>query len=302
MRNGAALLLLCFSAAFALQEAGPRPPEDVLFEREVTYGKGGGEDLKLNLARPRLVDGQPFDPEQHRLPCVVVIHGGGWAAGRKEQHDTLTWEFARRGYVSATVGYRLVPKALFPAQIEDVKCAVRFLRAHARKYGLDPDRMGAMGFSAGGHLAMMLGVMGPGDGLEGEGGWADQSSQVQAVVNFFGPTDFVSADFPEASRGIVARWIGGARREKPEEYRRASPIAYVSKGDAPILHFQGTKDALVPHTQIYAMVDAMTAAGVPGRAEFIVGAGHGLRPPELGRTSEATFAFFDQHLKRAARK
>jgi acetyl esterase/lipase len=298
----AALLLLGTAAAFALQEPGPQPPDDVLFERDVVYGKGGGEDLKLNLARPRSVEGRPFDPAQHRLPCVVVIHGGGWAAGRKEAHDNLTWEFARRGYVSATVGYRLVPKALFPAQIEDVKCAVRFLRAHADKFGIDPERIGAMGFSAGGHLSMMLGVMGKEDGLEGEGGWADQSSQVQAVVNFFGPTDFVSADFPEASRGIVARWIGGTRQEKPEEYRRASPITYVSKGDAPILHVQGTQDALVPHSQVYVMVDAMTAAGVPGRAELIVGAGHGWGPPELARTLEATYAFFDRYLKRGAKK
>lgn len=297
-------VLFIFGAfcAVALQERAPRPPEDVLFERDVTYGKGSGEDLKLNLARPRWVEGAPFDPARHRLPCVVVIHGGGWAAGRKEQHDPLTWEFARRGYISATIGYRLVPKALFPAQIEDVKCAVRFLRARAGRYGIDPDRMGAMGFSAGGHLSMMLGVMGPGDGLEGEGGWADQPSHVQAVVNFFGPTDFASADFPEASRGIVARWIGGTRQEKPEEYRRASPITYVSKGDAPILHFQGTKDALVPHTQIYVMVDAMTAAGVSGRAEFIVGAGHGWGPPEAGRALEATYAFFEQHLKQGVKK
>jgi acetyl esterase/lipase len=279
---------IALAGLFALF-AQAHPPDGVLFERDVVYGKGGGEDLKLNLARPKQSEG--------KLPCVLVIHGGGWAAGRKEGHDNLTWEFARRGYVSATVGYRLVPKALFPAQIEDVKCAVRYLRAHAEKYGIDPQRLGATGFSAGGHLSQMLRVMGKEDGLEGEGGWAEQSSQVQAVVNFFGPTDFVTADFPEQSRGIVARWIGGTRQEKPEEYKKASPITYVSKGDAPILHVQGTKDALVPHSQVYAMIDAMTAAGVPGRADLIAGAGHGWGNPELTRTLEATYAFFDQHLK-----
>jgi len=282
-----ALLLLAFTQ-------GPKVPDDVQFERDVVYGKGGGEDLKLNLSRPKQAEG--------RLPCVVVIHGGGWAAGRKEGHDNLTWELAKRGYVSATVGYRLVPKALFPAQIEDVKCAVRFLRANAEKYGVDPERIGATGFSAGGHLSQMLGVMGKEDGLEGEGGWAEQSSHVQAVVNFFGPTDFVSVEFPEQSRGIVARWIGGTRQEKPEEYKKASPITYVTKGDAPILHIQGTKDNLVPHTQIYLMIDAMTAAGVPGRADLIAGAGHGWGNPELTRTLEATYAFFDLHLKPKVKK
>lgn len=265
-------------------------PEGVSFEKGVVYGKGGGEDLTLNLSRPKDVAGP--------LPCVLVIHGGGWAAGSKEGHNNLTWEFAKRGYVSATVGYRLAPKSLFPAQIEDVKCAVRFLRANADKYGVDPQRVGATGFSAGGHLSLILGVMGKGDGLEGEGGWAEQSSQVNAVVAFFGPADFINVEFPEASRGIVARWIGGSREEKKEEYRRASPVTYASKGDAPTLIIQGTKDPLVPHDQAYRMADALTSAGVPGRVDLILGAGHGWGGAELQRTADATFAYFDSLLKK----
>jgi acetyl esterase/lipase len=265
------------------------PPEGVEFERDIVYGQGAGEDLRLNLARPKGAAGP--------LPCIVVIHGGGWSSGRREQHDDLTWKAAQRGYVSATVSYRFAPKHLFPAQVEDVKCAVRFLRAHAEKYGIDPRRIGATGFSAGGHLSLMLGVMGKEDGLEGEGGWADRSSQVNAVVDFFGPTDFVSAEYPPASRGIVRNFLGGGRDDKPEEYRKASPVTYVSKGDAPVLIVQGTKDPLVPHSQAYVMVDALTAAGVPGRADLIVGAGHGWGGLELARTLEVTFAFFDQHLK-----
>jgi acetyl esterase/lipase len=266
------------------------PPDNVVFEKNVVYGKGGGEDLTMNVARPKDVAGP--------LPCVLIIHGGGWAAGNKDGHNNLTWELAKRGYVSATVGYRLVPKALFPAQIEDVKCAVRYVRANAEKLGVDPKRVGATGFSAGGHLSMMLGVMGKDDGLEGEGGCAEQSSQVNAVVAFFGPTDFIDVEFPEASRGIVSRWIGGTREEKKEEYRKASPITYVSKGDAPTLLIQGTKDPLVPHDQAFRMADALTSAGVPGRVDLILGAGHGWGGAELTRTADVTYAYFDAILKK----
>lgn len=265
-------------------------PDGVAFEKNVVYGKAGEVELTMNVAKPKDVAGP--------LPCVLIIHGGGWAAGNKDMHNDLTWTFAKRGYVSATVGYRLVPKALYPAQIEDVKCAVRYVRANAEKLGVDPKRIGATGFSAGGHLSMMLGVMGKGDGLEGEGGNPDQDSQVNAVVAFFGPTDFINVVFPDASRPIVEKWIGGTRDDKKEEYRKASPVTYVSKGDAPTLIIQGTKDPLVPHDQAYRMADALTAAGVPGRVDLIVGAGHGWGGAELLRTADITFAYFDAQLKK----
>jgi acetyl esterase/lipase len=277
----------------AAQDAKPGAPAGIAFEKDIKYGTGGGEDLKLDLARPEKASG--------RLPCVVVIHGGAWRAGNKSMHVKQTWDFAQRGYVAATVGYRFCPKHLFPAQVEDVKCAVRFLRAHADEYGLDPDRIGAVGFSAGAHLSMMLGVMGKDDGLEGDGGWPDQSSQVQAVVAYFGPTDMAAADIPDVSKPLLRDLIGGTPQEKPEEHKRASPITYASAGDAPTLIFQGTKDPLVPHTQAYKMVDALTAAGVPGRAELIVGAGHGWGGKDLERTVNETYAFFDEHLKSKAK-
>ena len=264
------------------------PPDDVAFERDVVYGKGGGEELKLNLARPKTQNGP--------TPCVVVIHGGGWAAGNKNGHNQQTWDLAKRGYVSATVGYRFAPKSLFPAQVEDVKCAVRFLRANAEKYGIDPGRIGAVGFSAGAHLSMMLGTMGKEDGLEGEGGCPEQSSQVNAVVAFFGPTDF-KLEYPEASRKIVQTFLGGTKEEKADVYAKASPITYVSKGDAPMLLIQGTKDPLVPHEQAVVMADALTKAGVAGRVELLLGAGHGWGGAELLRTADISWAWFDQHLK-----
>lgn len=262
---------------------------EVVFEEGIVYGTGGEQKLTLNLARPAEAEGA--------LPCVVVIHGGAWRTGDKAAHNDQIREFARRGYVSATVGYRFCPKDPFPAQVEDVQCAVRFLRAHAEEYGIDPARIGAVGFSAGAHLSMMLGVLDDEDGLEGEGGWAEQSSKVSAVVSFFGPTDLMAKDFGETSKAVLKDFIGGTPAEKPDAHRRASPVTYVNEGDAVMLLFQGTKDPLVPHTQAYAMLEALTAAGVPGRVELLLGAGHGWSGAERERTVRETLAFFDEHLK-----
>lgn len=287
MRRAFVLTLVLLSPVLA---EGPKPPDDVRFDDDVVYGKGGDVDLTLDLARPKEAKGTSH--------CILIIHGGGWAAGQKESHDDMTWEFARRGWVAASVGYRLAPKHPFPAQVEDVKCAVRFLRAHAEEYGIDPKKIGAMGFSAGAHLSMMLGVMGKDDGLEGDGGWADQSSQVQAVVSFFGPADMLAEDLPAQSKDILRHWIGGAASDMAEEYREASPLTYVSPGDAPMLLLQGTKDPLIPHTQAYVMVEALTQAGVPGRVELLIGAGHGWGDPvELKRSLEVTCAFFEERLR-----
>lgn len=274
-----ALLFLC-----PVRAADP----EIEFQRDIEYGQAGGESLKLNLSIPKGGTG--------RLPAVVVIHGGAWRAGDRAGHDELTRRLAGEGYVAATVGYRFCPKHVFPAQVEDVKCAVRFLRANAEKYRIDPERIGAVGFSAGAHLAMMLGAMDPADGLEGAGGSPGFSSKVQAVVSFFGPTDF-ELPATEAARPLIVDFIGGPIDGKREAYRRASPVTYVSKGDAPMLLFQGTNDPLVPHAHATRMADAMQAAGVPGRIELIVGAGHGWGGAELVRTAAAMTAFFGDELK-----
>jgi acetyl esterase/lipase len=267
------------------------PPAEVEFRRDIEYGRVGDEPLKLNLSIPKGATG--------RLPAVVVIHGGGWRHGDRALHDDLTWRFAKEGYVSATIGYRFCPKHVFPAQVEDVKCAVRFLRANAEKFGIDPDRIGAVGFSAGAHLSMMLGTMDAADGLDGSGGSPGFSSKVQAVVSFFGPTDF---DLPatDAALPLFEAFLGGTREEKREECRLASPVTYVNKGDAAMLLLQGTNDPLVPHAHATRMADAMQAAGVPGRVELIVGAGHGWGGAELVRSADAMTAFFAERLKAPA--
>ncbi len=272
--------------------AAPRPaeaPDGVLFERDITYGTVEGEALQLNIARPKNAGAS--------LPCVVVIHGGAWRAGHRNGHNNITWQFAQHGYVSATISYRFCPKHPFPAQVRDVKAAVRFLRANASKYNIDPQRIGAIGFSAGAHLSMMLGTMDKADGLDDVGEHKDQSSKVNAVVSYFGPTDF-TLGFPDASKPLVRDFLAGTPQEKPEAHKAASPITYVSKGDAPMLLFQGTNDPLVPHAQAIAMIEAMHKAQVPGRVELLSGAGHGWSGAELQRTARTAFAFFDEHLKR----
>ncbi len=262
---------------------------EIEFRPDVEYGTGGDQKLTLHAALPK--------DDQSARPALVFIHGGGWAGGNKNDLKEAAREAAKKGYVAVSVGYRLAPKDPFPAQVEDVKCAVRWMRAHADELKLDPKRIGAIGFSAGAHLSMMLGVMDKDDGLEGEGGWQDQSSKVQAVVAYFGPTDFLG-EYPPVSQDIVRQFIGGTKSEKTAEYKRASPITYVNAGDAPMLLFQGTSDILVPYEQAYFMAKALSDAKVPGRVELILGAGHGWGGPDLDHTRAETDTFFSRWLKK----
>jgi acetyl esterase/lipase len=259
---------------------------------DVVFMKSGDVELKLDLARPAEGEG-PF-------PAVVVIHGGAWRGGSYQSNRQLLTRFAERGYVAISPQYRFCPATPFPAQIHEVKEAVRWLRRHAKDHRVDPEHIGATGFSAGGHLALMLGVAGPDAGLEGDAPADAPSSRVQAVVNYFGPTDLAADDIPPVSKPLVRDFLGGEPTDKPELCVKASPAKLVTKDDPPILTYQGTKDPLVPHTQATVLGDAMTAAGVAGRTELLIGAGHGWKGPELERTLDGTFRFFDQYLKAGA--
>ena len=147
--------------------------------------------------------------------------------------------------------------------------------------------------------ALLLGLTGPDDGLEGTVEANAPSSKVQAVVNFFGPTDLNAADIPLVSKPLLRDFLGGSPQDNPEKARQASPCTYTTADDPPILTFQGTKDPLVPHTQAFALAEAQTASGVPGRVEILVGAGHGWSGEELERTKIESFRFLDEHLKKA---
>lgn len=267
-------------------------PAKAASEQDVVYTKAGADDLKLDISRPSGKDGV--------FPAVLVIHGGGWTGGNKSAVAPIMGQFTKRGYVAVAPQYRLTPKSVFPAQVHDVKAAVRFIKTNAKKYQIDPDRIGAIGFSAGGHLALMLGVTGPNDGLEGEVSAGAPDSRVKAVVNYFGPSDLTVKDLPTISQDLVKRFLGGTPEQKPDSAAKASPITFVSKDDAPTLTFQGTKDPLVPYNQAIKLADAMNTAGVSGRVELLIGESHGWSGPEMERTVNETFQFLDRNLKPAS--
>ncbi len=280
----------CGLMAFVLV-AGPSrggEPAAAKTELDVVYRKVGGSELKLDLVAPGASDGP--------RPAVLVIHGGAWRGGNKADVRSLLGRFASRGYVAISPQYRFCPKDKYPAQIHDVKAAVRWLRTNAAKYQIDPDHIGAVGFSAGGHLSLLLGLTGPGDGLE-EDESDKTSTRVQAVVNYFGPSDLKASDIPEVCKPWIRDFLGGSPEEKPDAAAKSSPLTFVSKDDPPILTFQGTKDVLVPFNQAIKLAGAMSAAGVAGRVELMVGSGHGWGGKELDRTLAETLAFFDENLK-----
>ncbi len=283
------LALATLIAADARADDAPK----VKVEQDIVYTKVGGAELKLDIAAPEKADGP--------MPAVLVIHGGAWRAGNKGDVGGVLRDMAAHGYVAVSPQYRFCPTERFPAQVHDVKAAVRWMKAHAVERHIDPDRIGTMGFSAGGHLALMLGVTGPSDGLEGEAAPGAADTRVRAVVNYFGPVDLAAADIPEVSLPLVKDFLGATASDRPELAAKASPRSYLSAGDAAILTFQGTKDPLVPHTQAVVLADAMTAAGVPGRVELMVGAGHGWDGPEMDHTRAETFAFLERHLRAGAR-
>jgi len=187
---------------------------------------------------------------------------------------------------------------IFPAQVHDVKAAVRWLRANAQKYHVDPQRIGAVGASAGGHLSLMLGLTDPDDGLEGEGGHPEQSSRVQAVVNIFGPTDMAAGYSKSSVQWIFRLFLGGTPEEAAERYKAASPTTYVTSDDPPVLTLHGDQDLLVNVEQAKILDEKMKAAGAPHTLMIFEGQGHGFQGEHLKKASDAMWSFLDMHLKR----
>jgi acetyl esterase/lipase len=265
--------------------------DEVEFEAGVEFAKAEGESLQLNLARPKNPTG--------KTAAILCIHGGGFRAGKREGWDGRCKQLAERGYVAATATYRLAPKHQFPAAVEDVKAAVRWLRANAEKYSIDPDRIGVIGDSAGGHLAQFLGVTGGVGQFEGSGGNAAFSSRVSCVVNYYGPSDLTksygkSVDAAE----VLPLWLGGDATKERHRHILASPLYWVTPGAAPTLILQGTEDKYVNHEQAVWMRDKLQAADVEVELLTLEGAGHGFKGADAEKAWKAALEFFDRHLKK----
>ncbi len=226
----------------------------VTIHKDLEYGRAGLRRLLLDLYLP--------DDLTKPTTALVFIHGGGWKGGKKEDYAYYCVRYAARGYVVASVSYRLVKEATFPACIHDVKCAVRWMRAQAKKYHIDPERIVAIGGSAGGHLSMMLGYSAGVAELEGQGGWPDQSSAVQAVVNLYGPTD-LTVEYARTHNTVVEFMGGQSYDDHPEMYKLASPLHHLDKDDPPTLILHGTIDDLVPIEQADMLAGRLAELKIP---------------------------------------
>ncbi len=231
-------------------------PADVIFIEDIPYRKGNHYAWRLDLAMPK-TKGVP------KRPALVFVHGGGWRYGDKSSgyFRSGAIEFARKGFVCISVNYRLADDAPFPACVEDVKCAVRWLRAHADKYGIDPNRVGGYGNSAGAHLVCMLGLVAEKSGLEGDGDWQDQSSLLNAVCAAATPTDFLNWPGGYENKRTIRRLLDAPDTNLKQQAFKASPISYVHAKAPPFLLIHGTDDRLVDISQADRFVNALKKAG-----------------------------------------
>lgn len=267
-------------------------PAGVKSVLDVEYARVDGRPLRLDLYLPREPSGL--------LPVIVFIHGGAWRSGDKSTCPIV--HLAAEGYGVVSIDYRLTDKAVFPAQIHDCKGAIRWVRANANKYGFDPDRIGAWGSSAGGHLVALLGTSGGVKELEGDvGGNLQYSSRVQAVADFCGPSSFRLEDI-EGIEGVkkgatppaLVALLGGTVEEKAGLARLASPTTFVTPDDPPFFIAHGEQDRVVPVNQARILADALKKTGVETTLHIDPKADHGVGKPEIRKRAEE---FFHKHLK-----
>lgn len=268
-------------------------PERVDFAKE---GMDYYEDVAYSHQHPRQVLDLWAPKGASKLPCVVWIHGGGWSAEdltKRYRPEVELVALAKKGFVCVSIEYRLCQHAPFPAQIQDCKCAIRFLRAHADQYGIDPERIGVWGESAGGHLTALLAAAGSVPEFEGDGGWQEYSSQVQAAVPWYAPNDMVLSGM-ERENKLFETLFGGPFQEKKNEIWAASPMKYAGDALPPMLLMHGDVDRLVPTWQTTRFYDALRLHGNPVEMILVPGQGHGFFDGQ--EYYEAIYTFFQKTL------
>ena len=271
----------------AKKQTRPAPPEGVVLERDVAYlppDRAEKADLYVPAKRGKDV----------RSPAVVIIHGGGWSGGDKaaEREFNIGTTLALHGYVGLSINYILSDKrqTTWPQNLHDCKTAVRWLRMHAGRLQLDPDHIGVIGGSAGGHLAALAAVAGPDDGLDPAQPYGEFSCRVQCAVDLYGPTDLTQhRDIP---------MLGKKRSDAPELYRAASPTTYVDRYDPPVLILHGTADKTVDVQQSEVFAAALKKAGVEHELVIVEGAPHSFHlQPKQRDLRPLVLGFFDKHLR-----
>ncbi len=233
-----------------LVETEPAIPENIEVFNDIVYKQVDSISLKLDIYKLKNL--------KTSAPVLIFIHGGGWSKGNKADYLPYLIDFAEKGYVTVTVSYRLSRVAHFPSAVQDIKCAVQWIKKNAGKYFINPEEVAVIGGSAGGHLAMMLAYS---DDNEFTNECPDSiSCRVQAVVNIYGPTD-LTTEYAR-NRGECLQFLGKTYQEDPDIYRAASPRAYISANDPPTLIFHGTIDSLVPVSQSDSLHKWLDQAGV----------------------------------------
>jgi acetyl esterase/lipase len=270
------------------------PVTEIESPPDIVYATVNGYPLHAQLSYPKNPTGL--------LPAIIHIHGGGWIGG-SYKFDTAG--VARHGYFAFSIEYRLDQVAKWPAQIEDCKLAVRYLRANAAQYHVDPNRIGVFGSSAGGHLVACLATMAD-QAQYDVGDYSGVSSAVQAVVDFYGPTDFTRPEnWPPDTLVVVDGLIGVPYAQNPAAWKSASPVCFVKTGDPPVLIVQGAADRIVPAAQSIEFDNALAQAGVEHHLILVKNGDHGFKPnppgskidPPWPGINAAIYAFLDAHLK-----
>ncbi len=254
--------------------------ERFTIQDDIQYASAGGVKLLLDVYRPKL---------KGPLPAVMVVHGGAWRTGSKQQLAKYARDLAARGMVTFAINYRLSPKHKFPAQIDDCRAALKWIREHTKEYHVDGKRIGAIGYSAGGHLVALLGVTGkPGDPKHPE-----TDTRLTVVCAGGAPCEFRDVRPNDAG---LSFWLGGSPKQVPEQYQAASPMAFLSKSTPPMFFYNGKQDLLVKSQQAQAMSKALNNLGVETQFVLLDNFGHiitAVHPKAL----EKAYDFLGKHLK-----